>query len=194
MLAEKRSLTVELPQAIHTRTTAVEFEEVSSNLQTSPGIVFRIYRLDASIVRKTIDMQLRKKTLVVLDKIWHDDYWKTVKEGCSTTSKTSIGRSSSPAAKSMHAGETGPGGLGLDGGDEDDCDTEQYTTTDEEDSVDDEEELENDDEDRSHGSVNPSETILELLFGVCISLCKERPIDSQPSSSFTVIQAPATIS
>ncbi|KHO10564.1 hypothetical protein MAA_11836 [Metarhizium robertsii ARSEF 23] len=35
---------------------------------------------------------------------------------------------------------------------------------------------------RSHGSVNSSETILELLFGVCISLCKERPIDSQPSS------------
>jgi hypothetical protein len=38
MLAEKRSLTVELPQAIHTRTTALEYEEVSTNLQTSLGI------------------------------------------------------------------------------------------------------------------------------------------------------------
>ncbi|KJK73483.1 hypothetical protein H634G_11276 [Metarhizium anisopliae BRIP 53293] len=189
------------------------------------AFVFRIYRLDPSIVRKTIDVQLRKRTLVLLDRIWHDDYWKTVQEDCSRTNNASTGTSSSPAAPGVHAGDSGSSELGLDSGDEDDCETEQYTTADEEDCADDEEELDDDDDDdddnggssvdceddmnvdlseqhniiersaqqttdvddkgghaRSEDSVNPYEAILELLFGVCISLCKEHPIDSHPSS------------
>ncbi|KID80890.1 hypothetical protein MGU_11693 [Metarhizium guizhouense ARSEF 977] len=127
--------------------------------------------------------------------------------------KISTGTSSSPAAPGVHAGDSGSSELGLDSGDEDDCETEQYTTADEEDCADDEEELDDDDDDdddnggssvdceddmnvdlseqhniiersaqqttdvddkgghaRSDDSVNPYEAILELLFGVCISL------------------------
>ena len=190
------------------------------------AFVFRIYRLDPTILRKIIDVQLRKRTLVLLDRIWHDNYWQTVQEDCSRTYNAGAGTSSSSTAPSVHAGDSGSGELGLDSGDDDSSEIDQYTTADEEDCADDEEDLYEDDDDNDNDNggssidceddmnvdlseqhniiersaqqardvdgrgghakpddnVNPCETILELLFGVCISLCKEHPIDSHPSS------------
>ncbi|KID81820.1 telomere-associated RecQ helicase [Metarhizium guizhouense ARSEF 977] len=180
---------------------------------TGPGRKYWIIANDGNAADFVGNQQVNTKEV---------DHYQSVWMGLK---KISTGTSSSPAAPGVHAGDSGSSELGLDSGDEDDCETEQYTTADEEDCADDEEELDDDDDDdddnggssvdceddmnvdlseqhniiersaqqttdvddkgghaRSDDSVNPYEAILELLFGVCISLCKEHLIDSYPSS------------
>ncbi|KID81245.1 hypothetical protein MGU_11382 [Metarhizium guizhouense ARSEF 977] len=189
-------------------------------VRQSSTFAFRIYRADSPILRKTIDVQLRKKTLTSLDKIWQDDCWETVKDGCSTTNESNIGTCSRPATTSVRMEESDNGKDSLFIGGEDDYNMEEYATTDEEDDAEDEEELDGGDGDGSssvdwdsdtkvgpdeqyirneptgqqrgdmdyksgdagpYGIVTPTDTVLELLLGVCISLRREHPIDGRSS-------------
>ncbi|KAL6789482.1 hypothetical protein GGI42DRAFT_347252 [Trichoderma sp. SZMC 28013] len=168
-------------------------------------LVFRAYRMSPSVREKLIGIRLRKRLVDSLDLIWNHASWLLDEakvgdmddydniEGVHRQGPTFMEDEGKVSDLELDTEDTEEvSGEDVDGGEDEDDNTDSYYS---EDTGDEMEEMDNNNtnNERSGGAydtfendANGSNELQELLFGLSLALCNERPIDGQPSSILLV--------